>query len=118
MKKEVISKFKEMPKTKVAWWAMILGLGPVLLGPILGVIAALLSSIINKADEAVGGAIGLCAVFIPLIFVIAAIITSVCAFVKGERSWVVWARFIPAILGGTLNIFLFGQLIFPLIFPH
>jgi len=35
MKKEVISKFKEKPRTKTAWWAMSLGLSTINVVPAL-----------------------------------------------------------------------------------
>jgi len=70
MVKEIISRFKEQPKSKTAWWATGLG--------------------------------------------IATIIAGVRAFKQGERSWVLWLVFIPAILNGALWIFMIiGEFIFP-----
>lgn len=107
MEKTIISKPTELPKTKIAWWALILGLGPVL---IFGIIKAL-SPILTKLDESVGLIIAYGAVFFPIILTLSAIIASICAFIKGERSWVVWVGFIYAIIvGAASNIFLFAAL--------
>jgi hypothetical protein len=48
MKKEIISRFREKPRTRTAWWAMGLGLATILGGPALGIFAAFVHPIIDK----------------------------------------------------------------------
>jgi hypothetical protein len=95
MKKEVISKFKEKPRTKTAWWAMGLGLATIFGGPLLGIFAAFVRPIIDKASMVgrassgnVGAAMGFGSGVVSLILSVSAIITGVRAYKKGERSWV------------------------------
>jgi len=115
MKKEVISKFKEKPRTKIAWWAMGLGLGTIFVWPMLGMFAAVIRPIIDKASsENVGGTVGFGAGFVSLILSVSALVAGVRAFKKGERSWVLWVGFVPAILVGAFWIFMIiGEFIFP-----
>lgn len=115
MEKEIISKFKEKPKTRTAWWAMWLGLSTVLIGPILGIFAAVLRPIIDKASsENIGINIGFGVMVFSLLLFVAALVAGVRAFKKGERSWVLWIGFIPAILVGVFWIFMIvGEFIFP-----
>lgn len=117
MKKEVISKFKEMPKTKTAWWAMGLGLGTLLVMPILGIFASVIRPMIDPISvnsENTGARIGFGVGVVALIFSISAIVAGVSAFKKGERSWVLWVGFVPAILVGAFWIFMIiGEFIFP-----
>ena len=120
MKKEVISKFKEKPRTKTAWWAMGLGLATIFGGPLLGIFAAFVRPIIDKASMVgrassgnVGAAMGFGSGVISLILSVSAIITGVRAYKKGERSWVLWAGFVPAILVGAFWVFMIiGEFIF------
>ncbi|MCJ7518838.1 MAG: hypothetical protein MUO42_04120 [Anaerolineaceae bacterium] len=115
MKKEVISKFKEKPRTKIAWWAMGLGLGTILVWPMLGFFAAIIRPIIDKASsENVGATVGFGAGFVLLILSVSALVAGVRAFRKGERSWVLWVGFVPAILVGAFWVFMIiGEFIFP-----
>lgn len=115
MKEEVISKFKEKPKTKTAWWAMGLGLGTILVGPILGTFAAFVRPIIDKAsNENVGASAGFGLMIVALILSVSALVAGVQAFKKGERPWVLWAGFVPAILVGAFWVFMIiGEIIFP-----
>jgi len=115
MKKEIISKFKEKPRTKTAWWAMGLGLGAILGGPMLGIFAAVIRPIIDKASsENVGASIGFGAGFVSLVISVSALVTGVRAFKKGERSWVLWVGFVPAILVCAFWVFMvIGEFIFP-----
>jgi len=48
MSKEIISNFKEKPKTKTAWWAMWLGLSMLLTPPVLGTFTAVGSPILER----------------------------------------------------------------------
>ncbi len=116
MKKEVISKFKDKPRTKTAWWAMGLGLGTVLGGPImLGIFAAVIRPIIDRAsNENTGAALGFNLGIVSLILSVFALVTCIRAFKKGERSWVLWVGFVPAILTGAFWVFMIiGEFIFP-----
>ncbi len=115
MKEEVISKFKEKPRTKTAWWAMGLGLGTILTGPLLSIFVAVIRPIIDKASgENVGAAIGFNLGIVSLILSVFALVTCIRAFKKGERSWVLWVGFVPAILSGAFWIFMIiGEFIFP-----
>ena len=115
MKKEVISKFKERPKTKTAWWAMGLGLSSILIFPFLGIFTAVIRPIIDKASsENVGAVVGFGSMIVVLILLVSALVTSVYAFKKGERSWVLWVGFVPAILVGVFLVFMIiGEFIFP-----
>ena len=115
MKKEVISKFKEKPRTKTAWWAMGLGLSSILIFPFLGIFTAFIRPIIDKASsENIGAAVGFGSMIVILILLISALVTGVRAFIKGERSWVLWVGFVPAILVGAFWIFMIiGEFIFP-----
>ena len=115
MKKEVISKFKEKPRTKTAWWAMGLGLGTILGGPMLGIFAAVVRPMIDKASsENVGATIGFGVMIFALALSVSALVAGVRAFKKGERSWVLWVGFVPAILVGAFWVFMIiGEFIFP-----
>ena len=90
MKNEIISKFREKPRTKTAWWAMGLGLATILGGPALGIFAAVIRPIIDKASMEgrensgnLGANIGFGAGAVVLILSVSAIITSVRAYKKG-----------------------------------
>jgi len=115
MKKEVISKFKEKPRTKTAWWAMGLGLGTILVYPLLGISVAVIRPMIDKASSKnIGAVAGFSSMIVLLILSVSALVTGVLAFKKGERSWVLWVGFVPAILVGALWIFMIiGEFIFP-----
>ncbi|MGA7677744.1 MAG: hypothetical protein WCA51_05150 [Dehalococcoidia bacterium] len=115
MEKEVSSKFKEKPKTKMAWWAMGLGLSSILIFPFFGIFAAVIRPIIDKASsEIVGVVVGFGSIIVALILLVSALVTGVRAFKKGERSWVLWVGFVPAILVGVFSVFMIiGEFIFP-----
>jgi hypothetical protein len=116
MKNEVISKFKEKPRTKTAWRAMGLGLATFLLGPMLtGIFTAVIRPMIDRASgENTGAAIGFNLGIVSLILSVFAIVTGIRAFKKGERSWVLWVGFVPAILSGAFWVFMIiGEFIFP-----
>ncbi len=115
MEKEIISKFKEKPKTKTAWWAMGLGLGTLLMPPFLGIFAAVIRPMIDKASgENTGAATGFNLGIASFILSVFAIVTGVRAFKKGERSWILWIGFVPAILTGAFWIFMIiGEFVFP-----
>ena len=115
MAKEVISNFKERPKSKIAWRAMGLGLSTLLVPPLLGFSAAVLRPIIDAAaGEKIGSAISFGVAAFALALPIAALIIGRRALKQGERSWAVWLGLAPAILIGAFWIFmLIGELILP-----
>jgi hypothetical protein len=112
---EIISKFKENPKTKTAWRAMGLGLAALLMPQFLGIFAAVIRPAIDKAsNENIGAAVGFCLMAAAFIITVLALVIGSKAFKKGERSWVLWVGFVPAILIGVFWIFMIvGEFIFP-----
>jgi len=118
MEKEIISKFKEKPKTKTAWRTMVLGLGAFLVGPMFGIVTAIIRPIVDKESMVGrtnnGVAIGFNGMMIAFILAIAALITGVRAFKKGERSWVLCVGLVPAVLVIAFCIFIIiGESLFP-----
>ena len=117
MEKEIISKFKEKPKTATGWRTMYLGLAALLISPFLGIFTAVIRPIIDK--ESVNGentrmAMGFGPSILAFVLSILAFITGVNALRKGERSWILWMGFIPAILIGAFWTFMIaGELLFP-----
>lgn len=93
MSKEIISTFKELPKTKVAWWAFGSGLSLILL---------LIINMVSKIDISWGNLNVMPALLIPLL--ILAITTCTMAYRKGERSYIVWIGIAPTILFTLLMI--------------
>jgi hypothetical protein len=118
MEKEIISKFKEKPKTKTAWQAMHFGLATLLVPPFLGLFAAVIRPIIDKAignSEYAGATMGLGLAFLALVFSIYALVLGIRAFRQGERSWVLWTGFIPAML---INAFWIVMITAEFLFPE
>ncbi len=115
MAKEIISEFKGKPKTKTARRVIALGLGTVLGSLILGIFTAVVRPMIDRTSgENVGTVVGFSLMIVLLMLALVAIITGVRAFKKGERSWVLWLGFIPAILNGAMWLLMvMGEFIFP-----
>jgi len=116
MKKEIISQFNEKPKTKIAWWAMGLGLAAFLGSQmLLGIFTAVIRPMIDKAsNENIGAIVGFGVMIIALALSVSALVAGIRAFKKGERSWVLWVGFVPAILSGAFWVFMIiGEFIFP-----
>ena len=115
MNPKVISQFKERPKLCITWWAMGLGLSTVFLGPLLGISAAVIVPALAKAfGEGTSRAFGFNFGLIALLLTIAALVVGSIALRKGERSWVLWLGFIPALLGGAFWLFMIiGEIAFP-----
>lgn len=115
MNNTIISTFKEKPKTKTAWRAMGLGLATFLVPPILGIFAAVIRPIIDKViSENVGAAVGFILVIVVLTLSVSALVAGIRAFKKGERTWVLWVGFVPAILTGAFWVFMIiGEFVFP-----
>lgn len=110
----IISRFKEKPKLKITWWAFALGLTMIFSGPILGASAALLVPFLSKAiSEKAASTVGFSLMILILGVLIAALITSVKSYRKGERSWAMWLGLIPAILASCFWVFMIiGELLF------
>ncbi|MBM3253914.1 MAG: hypothetical protein FJZ16_06665 [Candidatus Omnitrophica bacterium] len=120
MKKIIISKFREKPKTKTAWRAMWLGFSVLLIPPFLGVFAAVIRPIIDKESMEgregfdLGAGMGFGAGLVALILTFFALKTCIQAYRQGERSWALWVGFVPAILVGAFWIFMIiGEFLFP-----
>lgn len=115
MGKEIISTFKENPKTKTAWWAMGLGLGTILTGPFLGLFVSVFRPLIDKmSNEDTGAAFGFNLGLVSLILSVLALGTCIYTFKKGERSWVLWVGFVPALLSGAFWVLMIiGEFLFP-----
>lgn len=118
---QIISKFKEKPKTRIAWRAMWLGLGTLLVPPFLGIFAAVIRPMIDAASlksgsgaDTIGMVFGFAAALFALALSVSALVAGISAFKKGERSWVLWVGLVPAILIGCFWIFMFiGEFLFP-----
>ncbi|MDD4902651.1 MAG: hypothetical protein PHE24_05970 [Patescibacteria group bacterium] len=115
MGREIISKFREKPKTKTAWRAMWLGLVALFIPQFLGIFAAVIRPAIDQAsNENIGAAAGFCLLAAAFIITVLALVIGIKAFKKGERSWVLWLGFVPAILSGAFWVLMIvGELIFP-----
>lgn len=92
-----------------------MGLATLLIPPFLGIFSAVIRPIIDKAGgENIGIPLGLTVALLALIFSICALVASTRAFRAGERSWVLWVGFIPAILIGVFWILMIaGEFLFP-----
>ncbi|HAS33994.1 hypothetical protein A3J91_00090 [Candidatus Peribacteria bacterium RIFOXYC2_FULL_58_10] len=111
-----ISTFREKPRTALAWWAMGLGLGTLLLGgPTLGIFAAVVSPALDRTFGGnVAGIVGFCLAAAALILPVCALVAGILALRKGERSWVLWVGFVPAILACAFWAFMIvGEFLFP-----
>jgi hypothetical protein len=117
MKNELISKLMEKPKIKTTWWAMGLGLTTLLIGPIIGVVTSIIRPMIDPVSvnkENTGIAVGFSGGVFGLILSIATLVAWFHAYKAGERSWILWVGFVPAILVGAFWIFmLVGEFLFP-----
>ena len=109
MTKMIISKFKELPKTKSPWWALILVACAVSVNILHGFMVSVIRPLFDGVNLMVNG----------IFFVVAAMILSVVSLIidslalkKGERSWVLWVGFVPAILLCLLWVCFLGAEIF------
>jgi hypothetical protein len=101
--------FKKKPKLAITWWATVLGLLALLEFPLLGIY-----SLIKKTLGAVelGPSVGI----VGIIVTTAAVVLGTIAFKKGERSWVLWVGFGPALLLGAFWLFMLMAEIISVIF--
>lgn len=108
MKTQIISMFKEKPKTKIGWWAMGLGLATLLGLPLVSFFTIVIHPLITSLSEESSYAIGINLGIFSLIASAAGVVAGIFALRKGERSWLVWLGFILALV--TLIGFLFMML--------
>lgn len=115
MKPAIVSYFNERPAHRLTWWAFGLGLPTLFLGPLLGISASLIVPALTRAwGDDTGRAFGLNTGLFALLLTIAAIVVGSISLRRGERSWVLWLGFIPALLAGAFWAFmLVGELVFP-----
>lgn len=115
MEKEVLSTFKEMPKTRLGRWAFGLSLVTIFSGPFLGIFAAILSPFLTKTlNETTAIIVGFCVMAAIIALFFATLICSIKAFRHGERSWAVWLALVLSIIQSCFWAFmLIGELIFP-----
>jgi len=115
MNTPIISKFSEKPKTREAWRAMWLGLSTLFVGPLLGINAAVVRPMIDRAaGEKVGIAVGSVVALLVLALVVYAFVVCVRMLRKGERSWVLWVGFVPSAMSvAFLVLMVVGEFVFP-----
>jgi uncharacterized membrane protein len=92
MAKEIISTFKEKPKTKIAWWAMGFGLSLLIIPLASGALPHITWGAVNVVPS----------LLLSLLFL--TLITGVIAYRKGECSYILWIGLVPAILFSLLLI--------------
>lgn len=82
---------------KTTWRAMWLGLASLLVFPLLGVSAAVIVPFADRtAGAAAGAAVGFAVAASGILLSVAAFVAAVRAYGSGERSWVMWLGFLPA----------------------
>jgi hypothetical protein len=101
--------FKKKPKHAITWWAMALGLLAILELPLLA-LYSLITKTMAAAD--LGPIVGIAGIVIT----VAAVLTGKIAFKKGERSWVLWLGFGPALLLAVFWLFMIIAEIISVIF--
>jgi len=111
----IISKFSEKPKLRITWWAMGLGLVTLFISPLLSFsVAVIVPAIAKTFGEGTSNTYGLNLGLIAFLLTIAALVVGSIALRKGERSWVLWLGFGPALLAGAFWLFMIiGELAFP-----
>lgn len=114
--KNIISTFSQRPKTRLAWQAMWLGIACLFVPLFLGTFAAVIRPMIDKiSSEGVGIAFGFGAGIFSLVLSLFALVTGIRAFKSGERSWVLWIGFVPALL---IALFWIAMIVGEFIYPH
>ncbi len=88
-----------------------------LLAPLLGVANGIFRRFFDPVSVNDGGIripMGLSGVVLALMFSITAIAIGARAYKQGERSWVLWVGFVPAVLVALFWTFMIvGELLFP-----
>lgn len=114
---KIVSAFKDKPHLHTTWWAMRLGLASLLVPPFLGIFASVIRPMLDRVSvnsEAPGIAMGFGGVVFDLVLSISALLVSIKVYKQGERSWVLWLGFVPAVLIALFWIFMIaGELVFP-----
>ncbi|HAQ02519.1 TPA: hypothetical protein DEP30_01465 [Candidatus Nomurabacteria bacterium] len=116
MEKQIISKFKELPKLKITWWVfgffvyLILGIIAYMIMRTIPLNQNIYPDIYDMKIEGVSRLLKI--VMIEIITSIPVFILGIIAYRKGERSWILWLGFIPAIF---INLFLILGILYSLI---
>jgi len=116
MKKEIISKFNERPKNVKSWYVMWMGLLSLFFGPFFGFFMAMLRNFFDPISYRSGAGIpvGILGVILGLAISVTTIILFKKNYKLGERSYVLWMGFVPAVLVGSFWTFMIiGELLFP-----
>lgn len=94
---------------------MYAGLASLLVPPFLGIFAAFIRPVIDKASsENTGVAMGFGGAMLALFLSVYALITGIQAYRQGEHSWIVHVGLISAILIAAFWIFMIiGEFLFP-----
>jgi hypothetical protein len=111
-----MNSFLAKPKTKGAWQVMWIGLLSLLVGPFFGFFMSVIRNVFDPVsyNPTTGLPVGLVGVFLGLGLSITTIVSFIKLYKSGERSLVLWAGFIPAVLVGVFWIFMIiGELLFP-----
>ena len=102
----IISKFRERPKLKDTLRAMILGLLPLLSYPLILILFGIARPVAQAMK--LGGLYA----FLAPASAVAALVYGIIAYIKGERSWVLWVGIIPAILiVAVFGVLFFGGIV-------
>lgn len=118
MKKPIISTLQEKPKTKVAWWALYLGIATIFIPFLLGMFTSFIRPILDQASvnpENIGIGVGFGGGILSLALSISALVAGIIAFRKGERSWVPVTGFV---LAAIVCVFWVVMIIGEFVFPH
>ena len=104
---------------KDAGWALGLGLGAVLVVPLLGTLNATLRRLldpvsVNPGNQSILGGGGLAVTLLSLALSVAALAAGIRALRAGARSWAVWAGLLLALLVmGFWLFWLAGEIVYP-----
>ncbi len=109
MNEKTTPKTSDKPGTRSAWQPLILAIAAALVPPALGLVDLVLRPLldpasVNPAAGFRGG--GVAGLLISLALSILAIITGFRLLQAGERSWVVWAGIVVALLVASFWIIL------------
>ncbi len=103
------------PQIQTAWWVLRLGLAS-LFAPLLGVVNGFLRRVFDPGtvNGNVGIPTGFLIVMIAMALSLSAIVIGVRVYKRGERSWILWTGFVPALLVALFWTFMIiGELLFP-----
>ena len=94
---------------------MYLGIATLFIPTFLGIFAAVIRPLIDKvSNESVGRVVGFGVGIFAFVLSVSALVIGILAYRKGERSWVLWVGFVPAILIGAFWIFMIiGEVLIP-----